>query len=138
MDWCGAILIPRAWTEVVRVFEREIKAGAGRVMRSVTIKSAEDLFKQFSYFVWYDVPFKGCAKKAIAFNWNYEHPRALSIEAVRRAFVGRCNDVNDAVKKKLQETIRFYEYTQRVRELRRSRLQKTLPTPDPACVLSDL
>lgn len=139
MAWSGVILTPKAWAKVIGDFEKQFSMYSG--------KSPEDLFKKYPYLLWYDVPFKGGARRAIALNWNYmpeiakikaESKIDLSAETIHRAFTRRCVDVNADVKQKLRETIRFYEYTQRVAELCDFKSVKMLPTPDPSYVLSDL
>ena len=60
---------------------------------------------------------------------------------IRNAFVERCGGVgeaDDAVKEKLNETIRFYEYTQQVADLCNHNLKKELPVPDSDYVLSNI
>ena len=137
MDWSGAILTPRAWAKVEGEFERW---GEGSViMRSGSIKSSIDLFNHYPYLLWYDVPFKnGTRKRAIAFNWNYKPGFELSAEMIRKAFTQRCGTDDTAVKLKLKETIRFYEYSQRVDQLCGVGLKKALPVPDSDYVLSEL
>lgn len=84
-------------------------------------------------------PFKGGQKRnAIAFNWNYDPCYELSEEMIRNAFAERCGGVDDSVRRKLNETIRFYEYTQRVAELCCFGLKKRLPVPNPDYVLWDI
>ena len=138
MDWSGVLLTPKAWAKVEGEFERSREFEESVVMRSVNIKSANDLFNHFPHFLWYDVPFKGGQKRnAIAFNWNYDPCYELSEEMIRNAFAERCGGVDDSVRRKLNETIRFYEYTQRVAELCCFGLKKRLPVPDPDYVLLD-
>ena len=137
MDWSGAVLTPRAWAKVEGEFERN--NGVSGIMRSGNIESPTDLFNHFPYLLWCDVPFKsGNRRRAIAFNWNYKPIFELSAEMIRKAFTLRCGDDDTAVKLKLEETIRFYEYTQRVDQLCGSGLKKTLPVPDSDYVLSEL
>ena len=139
MDWSGVLLTPRAWAKVVGEFERSSKAEERAVMRSGNIKSATDLFNHFPYLLWYEVPFKGGNKrKTIAFNWNYKPYFELSAEKIRKAFIERCAVVNDTVRVKLNETLQFYEYTQRVTELCDFGLMKGLPVPDPDYVLATI
>ena len=130
MNWGGVILTPKAWAKVLGDFEK------GLMMRS--IKRPDDLFVHYPYLLWYDVPFKRGAKKAIAFNWNYKPETALSEEMIRKAFEGRHGVEGEAVKKKLYETIRFYEYTKHVAELCDFGLKGRLPVPDPAYIFKDL
>lgn len=139
MDWSGVLLTPRAWAKVEGEFERGRKFGESAVMRSGNIKSANDLFNHFPHLLWYDVPFKdGNRRSAISFNWNYKPCIELSVEKIRKAFVRQRNVVDDAVKVKLNETIRFYEYTQRVAELCEFGLKKGLPVPDSDYVLATI
>ena len=136
MDWSGAVLTPRAWAKVEGEFERW---GEGTASMRSGIKSPTELFNHFPYLLWYDVPFKnGTRRKAIAFNWNYKPRLELSAEMIRKAFTMRCGADDTAVKLKLKETIRFYEYSQRVNQLCGVCLKKTLSVPDSDYVLSDL
>ena len=130
MNWGGVILTPKAWAKVLGDFENKF------TMRS--IKSPDDLFAHYPYLLWYDVPFKRNAKKAIAFNWNYKPETALSEEKIRKAFEGRHGVEDETVKKKLNETIRFYKYTQHVAELCNFGLKGKLPIPDPTYIFTDL
>ena len=57
---------------------------------------------------------------------------------IRKAFTQRCGTDDTAVKLKLKETIRFYEYSQRVDQLCGVGLKKALPVPDSDYVLSEL
>ncbi len=137
MDWSGAILTPKAWEKVVGEFERY--KGAGRTMRSCSVKCAEDLFNHYPYFVWYDVPFKGGKRKAIAVNWNYRSGHVFSAGKIHQAFTGgRCEGLDDIVKTKSNETVRFYEYTQQAAELCESGSVKKLPVPDLTYKSTDL
>lgn len=137
IDWSGAVLTPRAWAKVESEFERCNEESA--IMRSVNIKSPTDLFNRFPYLLWYDVPFKnGVRRRAIAFNWNYRPRAELSAEMIQKAFILRCDADDTAVKLKLKETVRFYEYSQRVNQLCGFGLKKTLPVPDLDYVLHDL
>lgn len=138
MDWSGAILTPKAWAKVEGEFERWQEFGENVIMRSGNIKSPTDLFNHFPHLLWYEVPFKNGKKKAIAFNWNYKPSLELSSEIIHNAFAKRCGVVDNAVSTKLDETIRFYEYTQRVAELCDFGLKKGLPVPDSDYVLSTL
>ena len=139
MDWSGVILTPKAWAKVEGEFERSRKFRESAVMRSRNIKSANDLFNHFPHLLWYDVPFKGGNRRnAIAFNWNYKPRIEVSAEKICKAFAGQCGIVDNAVRVKLNETIRFYEYTQRVAELFDFGLQKGLPVPDSDYVLATI
>ena len=139
MDWSGVILTPKAWAKVEGEFERRRNFGVCAVMRSGNIKSANDLFNHFPHLLWYDVPFKGGNRRnAISFNWNYKPCFELSAEKIREAFARQCCVIDDTVKVKLDETIRFYEYTQRVAELCDSGLKKSLPAPNPDYAQSTL
>lgn len=139
MDWSGVLLTPRAWAKVEGEFERGKALGECAIMRSGNIESATDLFNHFPYLLWYDVPFKGGnGRNAIAFNWNYKPNPELSEEKIRNAFTRRCDVVDDTVRVKLNETIRFYEYTQRVAELCDFGLKKGLPVPDHHYVFPDM
>lgn len=129
MDWSGAILTPKAWAKV----EGEFGKGFG-----TSIKCPEELFNHFPYLLWYGVPFKDGRKEAIAFNWNYKPSIDLSVEKINKAFTEGISIVNDTVQLKLRETVRFYEYTQRVAELYDFGSVKMLPVPDRSYVLSDL
>lgn len=126
MNWGGVILSPKAWAKVLGDFEK------GFAMRS--IKRPDDLFAHYPYLLSYDVPFKRDAKKAIAFNWNYKSEIALSEEKIRKAFEGR----NRTVKKKLNETICFYKYTQHIAELCDFGLKGKLPIPDSTYIFTNL
>ena len=130
MNWGGVILTPKAWAKVLGDFEK------GFAMRS--IKHPDDLFMHYPYLLWYDIPFKRDAKKAIAFNWNYKPEAALSEEKIRKGFEGRHGVEDESVEKKLNETIRFYKYTQDVAELCDFGLKGKLPIPDPTYIFTDL
>lgn len=136
MDWSGAILTPKAWAKVVGEFERP--EGAGRIMRTCSVKSAEDLFNHFPYLLWYDVPFKNGKRKAIAFNWNYRPRLAVSMEDIYMAFVERGSIDDAAVALKLLETSRFFEYTKPFVGPCGKDLVGAMPTPDPFYAMSDL
>ena len=139
MDWSGVLLTPRAWAKVIDEFEMSSKSEENAIMRSGNIKSPTDLFNHFPHLIWYDVPFKGGNRKnAIAFNWNYKPCFDFSAEKIRKAFIERCDVVNDTVRVKLDETLRFYEYTQRVTELCDFGLKGKLPVPDSDYILSTL
>jgi hypothetical protein len=139
MDWSGAILTPKAWAKVEDEFERWQEFGENVIMRSGNIKSSADLFNHFPYLLWYDVPFKdGNRRNAIAFNWNYKPCPDLSEEKIRNAFTGRGGVIDDTVRVKLNETIRFFEKTRRVAELCGFGLMKELPVPDSNYVLATL
>ena len=126
IDWSGAIVTPNAWAKVV---------GTHKKLRG---KRPSDMFNRFPYFLWYDVPFKKGKGKAIAYNWNYFSKIDLSEEKIHNAFVGKYGVVDDAVKVKHDETIRFFEYTKRVAELCDRGLKSALPVPDTSYALSDL
>ncbi len=137
MDWSGAILTPKAWAKIVAEFER--CKGAERAIRASSATCAEDWFNHYPYFVWYDVPFKRGKRKAIAFNWNYRSGHTFSEEMIRRAFTPpRCESLDEGIKTKLNETVRFYEYTKRIAELCGAGLVKKLPIPDMAYIFTDL
>lgn len=138
MDWSGAVLTPRAWAKVEGEFERGGKEST--IMLSGDIQFPTELFNHFPYLLWYDVPFKnGARRKAIAFNWNYRSGVGeVSAEMIRNAFTRRCGANDPAVELKLKETIRFYEYSQRVDQLCGVGLKKILPVPDPDYVFSEL
>ena len=139
MDWSGAILTPKAWAKVKGEFEKAKVAGVSAVMRSGNIKAPTDLFNHFPYLLWCDVPFKGNnRRKAIAFNWNYKSGLDLSEEEIHEAFSARGGVEEQSVRSKLNETIRFYEYAQRVAELCDFGLKKELPVPDSTYILSVL
>lgn len=139
MDWSGAILTPKAWAKVKGEFEKAKVAGVSTVMRSGNIKAPTDLFNHFPYLLWCDVPFKGNnRRKAIAFNWNYKSGLDLSEEKIHEAFLVRGDVEEQSVRSKLNETIRFYEYAQRVAELCDFGLKKELPVPDSTYILSVL
>lgn len=139
MNWSGVLLTPNAWAKVEDEFEKVKEFKDCTAMRSGNIKLATDLFNHFPHLLWYDIPFKnGKSRKAIAFNWNYKPSVDLSSEIIREAFTKRCNSVDDSVRVKLNETIRFYKYTQRVAELCDHGLTNRLPVPSPDYALSIL
>ena len=139
MEWSGVLLTPKAWAKVVGEFERCKTQGVKTIMGSGGIELPSDLFNHFPYLLWYKVPFKGGKRRnAIAFNWNYFPHHELSIEMIRKAFLERCGDVDDSVKKKFNETIRYFKYSQRVTELYGHGRQKELPIPDSDYVLLDI
>lgn len=140
MDWSGVVLTPRAWAKVEGEFERGTTSAAEMIMRSHNIKHAEDLFNHFPYFIWYDVPFKAGKRKAIAYNWNYkpDTPLPLSANLIGEAFTQHHRTLDEAAQKKMQETIRFYGYTQYIAELCDFGSKKSLPVPDPTYALSSL
>ena len=62
----------------------------------------------------------------------------LSEEVIHEAFSVRGGVEEQSVRSKLNETIRFYEYAQRVAELCDFGLKKELPVPDSTYILSVL
>lgn len=139
MEWSGVLLTPKAWAKVAGEFERSRKFKKSVVMRSVNINSANELFNHFPHLLWYEVPFKdGKRRNAIAFNWNYPPCHELSEEMIRNAFTERCGGVDDSIRGKLDETIRFFKYTQRVTKLCDLGLKNVLPVPDSDYVLWDI
>lgn len=139
MDWSGVLLTPKAWNKVKGEFERGRTQGACSIMGSGNLELPSDLFNHFPYLLWYEVPFKSDKRRnAIVFNWNYYQHLKLSEEMIRKAFVERCGDVDDSVKKKFNETIRYFKYSQHVAELYGLGLQKELPIPDSDYVLLDI
>lgn len=138
MDWSGAILTPKAWAKILGAFEKGKRFKDDRTMRSAAIKCPTYLFNEVPYFLWTDVPFRDGKRKAIAFNWNYRTGQELSAEKIRKAFIKECSVAEDSVKLKLCETLRFYEYTQRVAELSYFGSVRMLPTPDSSYILADL
>ena len=138
MNWSGAILTPKAWAKIQGEFEKGKRFKDDRTMRSTSIKCPTYLFNEVPYFLWTDVPFKDGKRKAIAFNWNYRTGRELSAEKIRKAFIKECGVAEGSVKLKLHETLRFYEYTQRVAELCYFGSVRMLPTPDSSYILTNL
>ena len=102
-------------------------------------ETSEGRSEDLRYLFWYDVPFKcGSRRRAIAFNWNYKPKVTLSAEKIYKSFPQPRDADYDAVKIKIKETIRFYEYSQRVDQLCSVGLKKALPVPDLDYVLSEL
>ena len=135
MNWSGVVLTRNAWVKVEEEFAK------GHRMRAANVSTPADLFNHFPELVWYDVPFKkaevtkhrprqavhfmkavcrrileifamisGCKERAIAINWNYRC-KDISVETIEGAFGMRSGEVDETVKMKCRETIRFYEYT---------------------------
>ena len=139
MEWSGVLLTPKAWAKVVGEFERCKTRGMKAIMGSGGFELPSDLFNHFPYLLWYKVPFKNDkSQNAIAFNWNYPPCHELSEEMIRNAFTKRCGGIVDSIKGKLDETIRFFKYTQRAAELCNLGLRNVLPVPDSDYVLWDI
>ena len=122
VNWSGAILTPCAWTKVVSSFKDGMVTGTN-------IKCPDDYFNSYPYLLWYDVPFKSGNRNAITFNWNYRSGLKLDAEKVQKAFSENAGPLDDDVKVKLDETIRFYEHTKPFSGPCDIELVKSLPTP---------
>lgn len=130
LNWSGCIIMPNAWQHVAATWNKI----------NTHTDDINDFIKRYPHLVWYPVPFKKSYIYAIAVNWNCEEDLGKRDEGniinsglVEISFL-TCKEysehsLNASVKNKMEETIRFLDYTKSLSPLW-ARGYGVIPVPD--------